>query len=503
MRLTSTALLNSIAALAEFFSRAILSFILTPMLVQGLGAIIFGAWKVLERMVTYLYVADGRPTQGLQWIIANKHSQNNSTENQLAVRHAMGIWLGFLPLVILLGGILAWFIPAWVDIPTHASKEIRVASILLVAGFLCIGFGSIATAVLIGVNLGYKRIGATLATTLITGLLMALSLKYGFGLIGIAAANAAGSLAGALLFFWIARVNITWFRGLVPEFRGIGDFLRLNIWFASWTFINKVILNSDVVILGLLLSLGAVTEYSITSFSAQMLVTIIALIVGASVPGMGKMVNNGEISRVLIIRRELLNYVWFTCAVGGALIVGWNHAFITLWVGDDVYAGRLVDILVLILSFQVALIRSDAFIIDLTLDIKNKVMVGAISAALSIGLAIILIPTYGLVGLCVSMIIGRLPMTFLFSRIIQKKFGSTLQFSDTMRKFLTISTWLGATYVTSGMISVRNWGEWIIACFLTTSVSVLVCFFIMLNTKDRKIMLMRIRLIFMSGYKSG
>ncbi|MBK9130713.1 MAG: polysaccharide biosynthesis C-terminal domain-containing protein [Gammaproteobacteria bacterium] len=493
MRLGNTAILNSLAAIAEFISRNIMLLILTPFLVHGLGNSVYGIWKILERLITYLYVADGRPTQGLQWMIASRQGSGHSDENRIAVRHAIAVWMGFIPIVLFLGGMLAWFVPAWIDATSDHYMQIRIATIVLVMGFLCIGLGSIAISVLVGVNLGYKRVWATLTVVILTGLLMALSLRYEYGLIGIASANAAGSLAGALLFMWIVRINVAWFPGIVPLFRGAARFLRLNIWFACWTLINKVILNSDIVILGMILTLSAVTEYSITSFAAQTLVTIIALIVGASVPGMGNMVSNGDDRRVIETRRELLDYVWFACAIGGSLIIAWNNAFITLWVGHEIYAGRLVDALILVFSIQIAMIRSDAFIIDLTLDIKRKVFIGAISAVLSVTLAFALVPEYGLVGLCIAMIIGRLPMTFLFTKIVHKRFRIDNSIYDVARRFIGALIWIILLYVISNQMDASTWISFLSACLLTVTFGIPSCFFLMFGASDRARMLARIR----------
>src|SRR5690606_18210875 len=130
------------------------------------------------------------------------------------------------------------------------------------------GLGAIATGVLIGINLGYKRIWASLAVISATGVLVWLSLKFEYGLSGVASAHALASVVGVVFLFAALRKNAGWVIHLRPVFAGMGRFFRINIWYAGWTLNNKVHLSCDVILIAMLLSAGAVTQYAVTSFAA-------------------------------------------------------------------------------------------------------------------------------------------------------------------------------------------------------------------------------------------
>ena len=62
--LTRRACLTAVASFLDYSAKIGVSLFLTPFLVDGLGRSLFGVWEVLVRLVGYLSIADGRPTDG-------------------------------------------------------------------------------------------------------------------------------------------------------------------------------------------------------------------------------------------------------------------------------------------------------------------------------------------------------------------------------------------------------------------------------------------------------
>src|SRR3990172_1308605 len=187
--LTQKASLNAMASILDYGARWLVTFILNPLLVTGLGDFGYGAWQVLGRLIGYISPAGGRPTQALKWTIANQQASTDYEEKRQQVGSAVAVWLMFLPLVSLLGGTLAWFIPSWLDAPLEWYSSIRWAAALLVANLLFTNLAEIPQSVLRGENLGYKRMGLTTLLLLLGGGLMALAMYFKTGLIGVAFAN--------------------------------------------------------------------------------------------------------------------------------------------------------------------------------------------------------------------------------------------------------------------------------------------------------------------------
>ena len=88
--LTRRAFLTAVASFLDYSAKIGVSLFLTPFLVDGLGRSLFGVWEVLVRLVGYLSIADGRPTDALRLVIANKHASQNVPMMRMQVVRAKG-----------------------------------------------------------------------------------------------------------------------------------------------------------------------------------------------------------------------------------------------------------------------------------------------------------------------------------------------------------------------------------------------------------------------------
>ena len=73
------------------------------------------------------------------------------------------------------------------------------------------------------------------------------------------------------------------------------------------------------------------------------------------------------------------------------------------------YPGAMPTLLIVVMILQLTLIRVDSNIIDLTLNIRRKVLLGLLSAGLSVGFAWVLVARFdlGISGLAAGFIAGR------------------------------------------------------------------------------------------------
>ena len=127
-------------------------------------------------------------------------------------------------------------------------------------------------------------------------------------------------------------------------------------------------------------------------------------------PGLGSIIGTGDNQRAVRFRGEINSFIWLVATAFGASILIWNKAFIGLWVGAEHYAGSLPNLLIVLAAMQLAFIRCDGNIIDLTLRMGQKVLLGLFSVTVSILAASIMVGYFnlGVVGLCLGMMGGRL-----------------------------------------------------------------------------------------------
>lgn len=497
MQLAQKATANGALSVIEFSIRSLIALLITPMLVSGLGPALFGVWKVIERMMSYMLVADGRVTQGLQSLLAWNQARHDDDLNRQAVRNAIAIWLSFLPIGLMLGAAFIYFAPSVVhEMPGH-STEIRRTFAILVLMILLSGFSSIPIACLVGANKAYVKFIPAVVSYLVAAVLMWVSLKIGLGIVGLAGAQLAGSFVLAALVTWAANRSLAWYGMMKPSWEGSLRFLRFNSWYVAWTLINKVILSSDVVLLGYLLSMSAVSAYVITGFSAQLFATVAALLISACVPGFGAVIGDKQYERAATMKYELSEYSWFFVTVMSSIFLACNQHFVRLWVGETMYAGRVAEVLILILTVQIVFVRSYAFIIDVTLDVRSKVYIGGGSAILSVVLAVHWIPEYGVAGLCASFIMGRLPMSIAFPLIVHKKLQQpNCSVAPLGWKLLSFVVLAAFGYGVSLLFHPDDWAEWVAMTMGAGMLIVPCAFFMVLGSVGRENALKRIFTIY-------
>ena len=146
-----------------------------------------------------------------------------------------------------------------------------------------------------------------------------------------------------------------------------------------------IMLASDVVVLGVVASPALVTTYTLAKYLPQAIIVAVATLIVAIMPGLGGMIGAGELTRAVRIRRETMSLIWLFTIVAGTTVLLWEASFLQLWVGGRYYPGSGAVLMIMLMVLQFGLIRTDANIIDLTLNLRMKVLLGAISAVASVG----------------------------------------------------------------------------------------------------------------------
>jgi O-antigen/teichoic acid export membrane protein len=495
--LTKKASLNALASILDYGAKWLVTFILNPLLVSGLGDFGYGAWQVLARLIGYISPAGGRPTQALKWTIANQQASTDYEEKRQQVGSAVSIWLMFLPVVALLGAVLAWYIPIWLDAPLEFYPSLRWATALLVANLIMTNLGEIPQSVLRGENLGYKRMGLTTMFVLLGGGLMALAIFLKTGLIGVAIAHLMTTALTGLLFFMIVRSYVNWFGMAKPMFGAIWKFLGLSGWFLAWSLVMQLFKAGDIVILGIFDSAELVTRYSLTRYIPETIIGVVAIVVFGITPGLGGIIGKGELEKAIRVRGELMIFTWIIVTVFGATMLLWNQSFVHLWVGEEYYAGQISNLLIILMVSQFVFIRTDANIIDLTLDLRSKVLNGLLSAGLSAVAAGILVGVYkmGIMGLTLGFIMGQLILSIGYPLIVGRFLGISVssQLRGILRPALVTLLLFVSFYFLGNYLAVNTWLTLILSAGASVGALFLFTLYVGMTAGQRTSLLSRIR----------
>jgi hypothetical protein len=281
--------------------------------------------------------------------------------------------------------------------------------------------------------------------------------------------------------------------------------LGLSWWFMGWNAVTTLLIASDVVVLGLFNSVESVTDYSLTKYVPETLIGFIVIVIFGILPGLGGIVGTGDYERATRLRDEMHSFIWLTATTLGASILLWNRVFLGLWVGASHYAGSLPNLLIILAAMQLALVRSDGNIIDLTLRMSQKVLLGLLSVTVSIVAASVLVGVYhfGIVGLCLGIMAGRLIISVGYPVLIGRFFGVSIssRFGRALRPALVTVLLFAFAFAldASASLSTGNglagWALFFLAAGLTGIALLAISFFTGLSIGQRRAMLSRVRAI--------
>ncbi len=494
--LTRRAVLNAVAPNIDFAVQAVIAFLINPLLLAYLGSSLFGIWQILERMVGYLSVTENRPTEALKWVIAYERESNDWQRKQRQIGATFYAWLFFLPLVGVAGAGLIFLAPRLISATAEQAHVIRLATLLLVFRFMIFGLAAIPSAVLVGMNLGYRRLGLKSTRYFLAAAGGLGALELGWSLTGLAAAQVFATLVFILLMWRIAISDLSWIRIRKPIKGETKGFIRYGGWFLSWSLVVRLLIGSDLLILGFLISPEAVTVYVFTNFLARWIPDF-AFRTGSGLSvGIAGIFGQGRYHQAARLRSEQFAGVWLLCVSAGVAILLLNNSFVSLYVGRDQYGGPIVTLLVIILALQFAFIQLDGTNISLTLDIRAKVGLGVVGAILSVLLALALGSEFGIAGVCTGMMIGRSVLSIGYPRIVCSALGISFvsQLRTGVRPFLTMVILLGASFWMGQSLSVASWPALIGAAGVGFIGAAGIAFFAGLPVRSRKMLLKRVRI---------
>jgi len=494
-QLTRRASLNAVAAAVVYVSRLAVGFVVNPILVAGLGSYAYGAWQVLGRLMGYMSATGGRPSQALKWSIANRQQSSEIDEKRRQVGSSLIVAVLFLPILVPLGAIISWFAPIWLNAPADMVGPIRLATAILVTNLILINFVTVPRSVLEGENLGYKRMGLSALLVLVGGALMIVAVKMGAGLPGVALAKLLATVLTGVTFYFIVKSYVPWFGLRRPSRSETRAFLGLSWWFLGWRLVGQVLRSGDVVVLGIADSPELVSVYTLTRYVPETLVTFVLMVVMGVAPGLGGLIGSGNMSKSAQVRSEIMAFTWLLATIAGVGILLWNRSFVGLWVGEEFYAGELANLLIVVLVFQFVFLRNDSHIIDLTLNLKNKVLLGALAATLSVALAAVLVVVFdaGIVGLCAGFLAGRGLLSILYPAMVGRVLGIGLagQLRRAVRPAAAVVLLLSLALLAGRRVDVDTWIGLIGVSIATAAAIGPVAFFAGLDQNSRNLLTTR------------
>jgi len=467
--LTRSATLTAVASLLDYGAKVVVGLLLTPLLVSGLGRSLFGVWTMLQQLVVYMNATDGRPTEALRLVVSSEIASEDVSKKRRYVGAAIVVWLMFLPVIAAVGATLVWLAPTITKVPPELAAPVRLTCVLLVLSFLAATLASVPESVLRGMNLGYKRMGWQAGLNFIGGGLMAAAIALGLGLAGLGVAQVLTAGLTGLCFWIVVKKFVPAFGVARPGRPEVKSLLTMSAWLTGGTIVTHILLHSDAMILGIVTSPAAVTTYALTRYAVRTATSVLDFTMGAAIPGLGGVIGQRQFERAAQIRAELMALTWLFVTSVGATILLWNRSFLSLWVGGNLYAGAWANLLIVTITLQTALIRSDSYILDAALQPRPRVIVTAVAAALTIPASLALTHAYGIVGLCVAIFLGRLVQSIAYPLLVARclEQAQSFPFGRVARPAAVTALLFAAATQLGERVLPHHWIEWAGGVLLT------------------------------------
>ncbi|MFC4872889.1 lipopolysaccharide biosynthesis protein [Negadavirga shengliensis] len=456
--LKQRAFLNSVTSIIDYAGVQLVGFFVSPFIVRGLGSEIYGVWQMLSQMTGFANMADTRASQVLKWSVAQKRDTYAGEILRKEVTSALLITIFILPIVLIMGGVIIWYAPYLTNVDESLYGLIRSVCGILMFALVINKVFDLFESVLRGMNLGFKRMGVRAGIVAFGGGLKVWVILQGYGIIGLSLIEVFLSLATGITFYYIVKAHVPWFGFGKTDRKSLVAYGKLSGWFMAFTGSKMFLLGSDKIILGYLSTPVYVTQYTITMFASLALQGIISAVVNGVIPGIGSLFGQQHFEKVKQARKLIANLNWLIVFSIGTSILLLNHSFIQLWMGQDYFAGNIENFLIILIALQFVFFQTDSFIINVSLELKEKVMFSIISSVVTFLLALWLVPVYQILGLCISILLGRMVLTIGYPIILKNKMSERNVFSFTHIRPFTVSllVFIGANYA-GQYVSISDW----------------------------------------------
>lgn len=405
--LKQRAYLNSLTGIIDYAVTQITGFIVSPFIVSGLGSSMYGIWQMLGQMTGYAKVADTRATQVLKWTVAKKKDIADDEELRSDVTTALAVTMFIVPIVLIAGGIISWYAPYITKADAAYHDLIRITCSLMILALVVAKLFDLYESVLRGMNMAFKRMGVRAAIIATGGGLKVLVITQGYGLIGLSIVQVLITLIIGISYYIVVKKTVHWFGYGKTNFSKIINFSKVSGWYLADTGANVLLGSSDKILLGFVASPVVVTYYALTLFLPTALQGMINRVIMGIVPGIGKLLGLQEYEKINKILRNINSITFLLTTATGVTIIIFNSSFLNAWVGEGFFAGNVANTLMMAMVVQDTFIKHDAYIISATLDLRKKVFLTLASALIFIALGFLLVSKLEIVGLCISILLGK------------------------------------------------------------------------------------------------
>jgi len=412
----SSTVRNVLANWSGLAATTVVSLILTPLLINRLGAFYYGLWVLVGSVTDYYGLLDvGMRSTLFRFVTRCKGNNDRQGLNEV-MSSALAIVLTISALALVLTAATIPWIPSFFAIGSSARPLFREVMAILGLTVAVLFPGQLFGTYLSGSRRFDLYNFSTSGANILKLLLTILALRAGMGIIGVAAATLISSITNLL-------INFVMVRKIDPELRftpKLVSIARIRELFSFSFFAFLISIGdylrffTDSIVIGRVLSVALITPFSIAS---RIISLVRHLLYGVAAPLQGMMgeldgAERQEELKKFVLRSLRLTGV-LTCVLVSLLALNGDW-LIRRWIGDGFYDSYKL-LLMLLLGYIIAM--SQQPFADLLL-IKGRHQLrgwwSIVEGLANLGLSIYWGHKYGLMGVALGTTVPMLAVQIFF-----------------------------------------------------------------------------------------
>lgn len=423
--------MGTISSQAFTIISMMVSIVSTPMMLRYLDKDAYGLSILFFQLANYLSSFDlGIGTAVIRQLAMYR---GDDEHNQLMVNQILStgtIAAGILGLVVtIVAFFFAPFVPAIYHLrPDLASDAVPIICWMgLYAGlqFLQRGTGGLFFAHHRQTLIGTSTFVVSLTGTILTVVL----LYYGVGLWSFVYSSYFQLIGTGIVQFLLLRRYYPHLRILFRHFNP--KLLRELFNYGIFLFINGVagliIMQTDRLVIGQVISLAAVSVFSLTTRIPEVVMGLIAKVMDNATPALMEITTRESDEQARVQYKRILVLVTALCMLSFWLVISLNGWFIALWVGPSFFAGKLVLVLAMGITVQQTLVRTGSSFLYAKGITRSVSLMGLVEAPINITLSIFLGHRIGLPGVLIGTLVASLLTSVWYTPyLLNRHLGLTL-----------------------------------------------------------------------------
>lgn len=398
-KILSSIFFNYLAAITA----SLVGFISTPIVLGHLGKAAFGAWALIAAIIGYSSLLDLGVGLTVMRQVAERAHLSDRTELRRIVSTALTIYSAAGLVIAIAGVCAAGELGAAFHLHGHLRHDFTIA-IMLMSVTLGLTFpGGLYT----GINQGLGRFRAqgliVIAQALLGTAVTVTIVELGGGLIPLAM----GWTATVVLGFAVKVVYAARAFGIVPSPRRFErgrarDLMSVSFWMLIINVANKVIWNTDAVVVGSVIGAVAVAHYSVALGPATAVRTLTDQFNSVTYTAASSLRAQDQRKALQRLLLEATRVVASCICPFAVLFLLWGGQFLRLWVGSS-FASSNATLVVLVIGMLSTSVQATATQILLASELQSSIVVVAVlEAVANLVCSIVLAHSMGIEGVALG-----------------------------------------------------------------------------------------------------